>query len=222
MYITSIAFVFYILASVTAAPTIPAERSFSRQVSDSTVTVEVCTGESFTGHCQHFKGLRGICYNFPNGFNLNVTSIDPSTGTACDLYEESDCWERYEGYPGPPPLAGIVNPGVRNLEHQHWNKRKHLSTEFHANIESVGRAVNGLLEDDKHGRCDDGGDSGVQGGEKSEDGKWEGGPACVYGERRQKNGRNGQACAGQEKGEHPAGGFAYEREGVNDVGRESD
>ncbi|KAL8988460.1 MAG: hypothetical protein Q9177_002478, partial [Variospora cf. flavescens] len=61
--------------------------------------------------------------NFHNGFNLNVTSIDPSVGTACDLYEESDCWERYEGYPGPPPLMGIINPGVRNLEQQHWNKR---------------------------------------------------------------------------------------------------
>ncbi|KAL9014883.1 MAG: hypothetical protein Q9173_000484 [Seirophora scorigena] len=144
MYLRSVTCVLYLVAFVIAAPTTPPECSFSHRVYNlavagtchlaprlrtwveipdtptgavETVSVEVCTGKSFTGHCQHLKGLRDNCYNLPKGFNLNVTSIDPSADTVCTLYKELDCWEGY-----PIPLGGIVNPGIRNLEDRQFNK----------------------------------------------------------------------------------------------------
>lgn len=88
MYLTAVTCVLYLAASVIAAPTSAPECSFSNRVYNlavtgtchlaprlrtrvgipdtptgavETVTVEVCTGKSFTGHCQHLNGVRDSC-----------------------------------------------------------------------------------------------------------------------------------------------------------------
>ncbi|KAM5354954.1 hypothetical protein ACJ41O_001600 [Fusarium nematophilum] len=70
----------------------------------------VCDSASFQGRCQN---LENDADNLGNRWPNTITSVRPSKGTTCTLYNYNDCKGK--------KLDGVVRPGITNLVDYHFN-----------------------------------------------------------------------------------------------------
>ncbi|KAJ4249112.1 hypothetical protein NW762_012446 [Fusarium torreyae] len=73
----------------------------------------VCDSAPFKGRCQNLENDAGKCYNLGNRWPNTISSVKPSKGTTCTLYNLFDCKGK--------KLNGIHRPGIANLADNHFN-----------------------------------------------------------------------------------------------------
>ncbi|RDL37754.1 uncharacterized protein BP5553_05187 [Venustampulla echinocandica] len=47
----------------------------------------ICKDIHFAGPCQNLEVSRGTCYGFGNGWDKEISSLGPDTGTVCCIWE---------------------------------------------------------------------------------------------------------------------------------------
>ncbi|KAI4175018.1 MAG: hypothetical protein LQ348_006268 [Seirophora lacunosa] len=73
----------------------------------------VCTDANFRGRCQNLESTRQGCYTLSNSFSDTISSLGPSQGATCTVWQDLGCSGR--------ALGGIRYPGISNLREYNFN-----------------------------------------------------------------------------------------------------
>ncbi|QRV95509.1 hypothetical protein RhiJN_23527 [Ceratobasidium sp. AG-Ba] len=77
-------------------------------------SVFFCKGMDFTGGCAVAPVTLNKCFNFPSSYSNQISSFQPSNGTACLLWSNQGCT-------GTTPGGFIVYPGSKDLGKYKYN-----------------------------------------------------------------------------------------------------
>ncbi|KAI4250182.1 MAG: hypothetical protein L6R40_000354 [Gallowayella cf. fulva] len=87
----------------------------SPEAAQDVTNILVCINANFSGRCERLRNTKGNCYNLYNGFDNEISSVGPDSGTTCELFDDKYCTGS--------SVPGIVAPGIYHLSDYGFNDR---------------------------------------------------------------------------------------------------
>ncbi|PSR76496.1 hypothetical protein PHLCEN_2v8399 [Hermanssonia centrifuga] len=68
----------------------------------------ICTDANWSGSCTDYGFTAGVCSNFPQGFQDDISSLGPDAGWFCNVYIDYNCNNDQSS-------LRVDNPGIASL-----------------------------------------------------------------------------------------------------------
>ena len=107
------------LSLLTLVSALPANNNLSRRQTSSPSSVQICTGENYTGNCETLIVAPETCYTIPDIYKGNVGSLLPEPGLLCRItYTQDTCslhGDAFVDNTGAPDLHHFVDPSTGDV-----------------------------------------------------------------------------------------------------------